>query len=162
MKTLTQFLILAAQFYPTKLTVSSTGITKDLQPHVFKTYDLLVDYCVNERPVWHFLNRKYIYSPSDKSWVIGNPIGASGWVHSVEKGLTEIPSTGWKVYNSTSWLVDSELTIEKSTSLAALICTTTTTTSSTTATTTTTTTTTTTATSGGLFNENCPLTFFLV
>ena len=160
MKTLTQ-LILAAQLYPTKLTVSSTGITKDLQPYALGNYKLAVGICVNENPVWQQGTKaKYISNPSDKRWwIVPDPNIALGWVHSVEMNLTDIPSTGWKVYNSTSWLVDSELTIEKSTSLAALICTTTTTTSSTTATTTTTTTT---ATSGGLFNENCPLTFFLV
>ena len=119
-------ILLSAQQYPTKLTVSSTGITKDLQSYVFGEYEMVVGNCVNEKPVWQQgAKEKYISDPTDQSWwwIVPDPNQAWGWVQSVEKGLTEIPTTGWKVSNPTSstWIVDSELTIEKSTSTAALI-----------------------------------------
>ena len=66
------------------------------------------------RPVWKHTSRNaYLFYASDEHWYIYNKYNqSSGWIHSSEARITEIPRNGWKVYNSTinAFVSDPEMT----------------------------------------------------
>ena len=65
------------------------------------------------RPVWRKGETgNYFFYTSNGWWMIGPDYkDDSGWIQSEEKGLTEIPQTGWRWSDGKDWTSDSKLTV---------------------------------------------------
>ena len=108
---------------------SSDGIAQEQAPDLFGIYEMVKGILAEGRPVWKHCGKWetwYFFYIRDQWWIGANYTKASGGIRSVEKDLTEIPSTGWKVKHISAdekvWVSDSSITITDASTSATPTC----------------------------------------
>ena len=108
---------------------SSDGIAQELAPHLFSIYEMVKGILAEGRPVWKNCGNRetwYFFYIRNQWWIGANYTKASGGIRSVEKDLTEIPSTGWNVKHISGgdkvWVSDPSITITDASTSATPIC----------------------------------------
>ena len=97
---------------------SSDGIAQEQRPDLFGIYEMVKGISAEGRPVWKNSGNWevwYFFYIRDQWWIGANYTKNAGGIKSVEKDLTEIPSTGWKVKHMIAdekvWVSDPNITI---------------------------------------------------
>ena len=96
--------------------MSSSGATKNLYSDLLGVYERDDGVCAEGRPVWKMqgsTNKFLFYAPSTFWHVYSDFTADAGWIATAKGGLSEIPSDGWLVYNSTSdtWVSDPDMSV---------------------------------------------------
>jgi len=100
--------------YPDTVTVSSTGAAADKHPQCMGVYKKTTQ-TWSGRPVWRHTgrdDRSLFYNGDVSRWYISNKVyNGGGFIKATNRGLIDIPLTGWQYGDRRTWHDDNTLSV---------------------------------------------------